>query len=484
MSHEPGILPGSFRDPAGFLFERDGSLYRQVNLDCRDDYDLLISSGLYRALSERGLLVGHEDADIPPAVPKLAYKIIRPRLIPFVSYPYEWCFGQLQQAALATLEIQKTALEFGMSLKDASAFNIQFLDGRPVLIDTLSFERLRPRPWVAYRQFCQHFLNPLLLVAARGVEFGRLSRVFLDGVPIGLTSRLLPFRTRLRPGLAAHVHLHALSQRCFSKRPFKPGDRKIRPVALAGLVASLETAVRKTKLRLKKTEWAGYYQETSYPPEGMEGKKGTVQEFLDVIRPRSVWDLGANTGLFSRLASRRGILTLAFDADQVAVELNYRRCLAESENNLLPLVMDLANPSPAIGWENRERHSLLERGPADAALALALLHHLAISNNLPLPKIAGFMSRTCRWLVIEFVPKSDPQVQRLLAAREDIFPNYGRPGFEGEFSRLFEILKAAPIPGTERILYLMKNRRDPLAVLAPGPGSRTAESVGDGGEIP
>jgi len=450
--------PASFRDPSGFLFEREGGLYRQVNRSYQGDYDLLFSSGLYKALTERGLLVRHDETDVPPPDPQLAYKILKPQLVPFISYPYEWCFTQLKEAALATLKIQKTAFEHGMSLKDASAFNIQFVDGRPLLVDTLSFEKLQLRPWIAYRQFCQHFLNPLLLIAYKDFHLNQLSRIFIDGIPMGLASRLLPFRTRLRPGIATHVHLHAMSQKVFSRKAVKVRERQVRPVSLAGLVESLDSLVRKLSLRLNKTEWAQYYQETNYSPEGFERKKRIVEEFLDIMKPDTVWDLGANTGIFSRLASRKGIKTVAFDVDFIAVEVNTRDCLEQKEKNLLPLVMDLTNPSPAIGWENRERKSLQERGPADAALALALLHHLAISNNLPLPKIAEYLSRVCRWLVIEFVPKTDSQVQRLLATREDIFDHYTRSDFEEQFSRAFLIVRIAPVEGTERILYLMKNR--------------------------
>jgi hypothetical protein len=461
MPGDGRALPSSFRDPSGFLFEREGVLYRQVNRSYQDHYDLLLSSGLYKALTEQGLLVRHGEADISPPDPRLAYKIIKPQVVSFISYPYEWCFSQLKEAALATLKIQKTAFDLGMSLKDASAFNIQFVDGRPLLVDTLSFEKLQLRPWVAYRQFCQHFLNPLLLISYKDFQLNQLSRIFIDGIPMSLASRLLPFRTRLRPSLASHVHLHALSQRHFSTRTVKVRERQVRRVSLAGLVESLESLTRRVRLRLKKTEWARYYEETNYSPEGFERKKKIVDEFLDIIKPETVWDLGANTGVFSRLASRRGIQTVAFDVDFIAVEMNYRDCLENGDKNLLPLVMDLTNPTPAIGWENRERRSLLERGPADAALALALLHHLAISNNLPLSRIAEFLSRACRWLVIEFVPKTDSQVQRLLATREDIFDRYSRSDFEDQFSRSFLIVRIAPVEGTERILYLMKNRGTP-----------------------
>lgn len=450
-------LSGSFRDPSGFLFVRDGVLYRQVNAPYRPHYDRLMESGLYKALTEAGLLVRHEEVDVPPASPAAApYKTIRPDRVAFISYPYEWCFGQLKAAALATLKIHKTASEFGMALKDASAYNMQFVDGRPVLIDTLSFEALDGwTPWIAYRQFCQHFLAPLLLVARKDFRLARLSRLFIDGVPLDLASALLPRSTRFRPGIATHIHAHAWSQRHYAKKPVQVRRRPISRAAYLGLIDSLESLVRKTEFRLAKTEWGAYYEETNYSDSAFALKKTLIDGFLDEVRPRTVWDLGANTGVFSRLASARGIPTVAFDIDFVAVELDYREMRSKKEANLLPLVLDLTNPSPALGWAHEERASLLARGPADMVFALALIHHLAISNNLPFDMIASFFASVGRSLVIEFVPKSDSQVQKLLATREDIFPDYTPAGFEAAFARRFRIRKVEKIAGSERLLYLM-----------------------------
>lgn len=458
MASDVESLASSFRDPSGFLFVRDNVLYRQINLVYKEHYDDFIQGGLYQALIGSRLLIPHEEVTVAPPRPESAYKIIKPEAIPFVSYPYEWCFSQLQDAALATLQIQKIALQHDMCLKDASAYNIQFLEGRPTLIDTLSFERLKLRPWVAYRQFCQHFLNPLLLIAYKDFRLNQLSRVFIDGLPLDLTSRLLPRKTRLRPGLATHVHLHALSQKYFSSKTVNLKEKSISRRSLIGLAESLEAVVKKQKLRLKKTEWANYYQETNYSPSAFEDKKRICEEFLDLIKPKEVWDMGANTGVFSRLASRRGIRTLSLDIDFVAVELNYRDCRAQEEKGLLPLLLDLTNPSPSLGWENRERPSFLERGPTDTIMALALIHHLAISNNLPFSKIGAFFQKLCRTLVIEFIPKSDSQVQRLLATREDIFPFYHQEAFEREFRAYFTIEKTVKIRDSERGLYLMRSR--------------------------
>jgi len=229
-------------------------------------------------------------------------------------------------------------------------------------------------------------------------------------------------------------------------------------VGFLGLIDNLESAIKKLKWQPRGTEWADYYQNTNYSSGALHHKRQIVAEFLDKINPKSVWDFGANVGIFSRIASDRGIQTISFDIDPAAVEKNYLECIEENEANILPLLLDLINPSPGIGWQNQERTSLLERGPADAVFALALIHHLAISNNLPFDKIANFLNRICRSLIIEFVPKNDSQVQRLLSSREDIFPDYTQQAFESEFRKSFRIQESTKIRESERILYLMERR--------------------------
>jgi hypothetical protein len=459
MTKSSGIVPSSFRDPSGFLFWKDGTLYRRVSAVYGDDYDHLMQSGLYDSLVAAGLLVAHEEAlrdDVPTAS---TYKVLRPDVIPFISYPYEWSFSQLKDAALATLQIQRKALDFGMSLKDASAYNIQFTRGRPILIDTLSFERYREgQPWPAYRQFCQHFLAPLALMGHRDVRLSQLLRVYVDGIPLDLASSLLPLRTRLSFPLLTHVHLHARSQKHFEDRAVDTKGRGVSRLGLLGLVGNLESAVKKLRWKPRGTAWAEYYEDASYSDEALEQKKRIVADFLDRAGPHTVWDLGANVGLFSRIASGKGMRTISFDMDPAAVERNYLDCVEKGETDVLPLVLDLTNPSPNVGWANQERMSILERGPADAVLALALVHHLAIGNNLPFDKIASFFSKICNWLIVEFVPKSDLQVQRLLRTREDIFYDYTEQSFFDAFEGYFEVEDSVRIDGMQRSVYLMRKR--------------------------
>ena len=450
-------ISGSFRDPSGFLFQYNGEIYRRVNSVYKEHYDYLMESGLYKKLIDAGLLIPHKEVDIDCEQSKDAYRVLKPERVEFICYPYEWCFSQLKDAALTTLEIEKVALEFGMSLKDSSAYNIQFKEGKPVLIDTLSFEKYREGyPWVAYRQFCQHFLAPIALMAQTDFRLNQLLRVYIDGIPLDLASSLLPFASWLRFTLLSHIHLHAKSQKHYAEKSVNIGKHRMRRFSLLGLVDNLESAIKQLKWRPRGTEWSDYYEDTNYSANAFEHKKQIVAEFLEEISPKTVWDLGANIGMFSRLASDRGINTISFDIDLAAVEKNYNECAARGETNILPLLIDLTNPSPGIGWQNRERISLIDRGPVDTVLALALIHHLAISNNLPLNQIAGFFNDICNSLVVEFIPKNDAQVQRLLLTREDIFEDYNQLVFDREFSNYFSIRSSVRIRDSERILYLME----------------------------
>ncbi len=458
------LQPASFRDPSGFLFTRAGTLYRQVNQYYQADYDLLMKSGLYAALVKAGLLVRHTEAAVEARNPALAYKVIQPERVQFISYPYEWSFSQYKDAALATLAIQKRALESGMSLKDSSAYNIQFQHGKPVLIDTLSFEIFREgEPWVAYRQFCQHFLAPLALMALKDIRLSQLMRIYIDGVPLDLASQLLPGSTRFNFGLTVHIHQHAAAQKRYAGKEIKletATNPRFNKMALLGLVDSLEGAIKGLTWKPAGTEWAEYYDATNYSDAAFEHKRELVGKFVERAQPKNVWDMGANNGVFSRVAGDKGVFTLACDIDPAAVEQNYRFVKEKKEENLLPLVVDLTNPSPALGWSNQERQSLQQRGPADMILALAVIHHLAISNNVPLPQLADYFAGLGTWLVIEFVPKSDSQVQRLLASRKDIFTDYNQETFEAVFSENYTIHESVAIRGSERRLYLMEKRAE------------------------
>ena len=464
------ILPSSFRDPDGFLFKHSGIIYRQVNNSYKDHYDQLMSSGLYDSLTEKGWLIPHKEIDSPSNTNKNdkdLYKTLYPEQISYVSYPYEWCFSQLKDAAILTLNIQQEALKYGMSLKDASAYNIQFHKGKIVFIDTLSFESYQEgNPWVAYRQFCQHFLTPLALITECDYRLIHLLRAYIDGIPLDLASQLLPIKSWFKYSLLAHIHLHSKTQKQFEDSGRKNNSAKevsVSKLRLVGIISSLHSAVNSLSWKHADTEWGNYYSDTNYADDSMDKKGQLVSKLLDLCEKSDgsiAADFGANTGKFSRIAINRGYYVLSYDIDEVAVDKNYQKMVRESEKMIYPLVLNITNPSPGLGWASTERTSFIARKKVHVGMTLALIHHIAISNNIPLPLIAELFSRICTYLIIEFVPKSDSQVKRLLSTREDVFPNYHHDGFESAFTNHFHIIEKIGIEDTERTLYLMKIKHE------------------------
>lgn len=451
---------GSFRDPSGYVFKQNGTLYRHVALSYRENYDLLISSGLYQALVQEELLVAHDEL---PDKSEDAYKLLKPQVVDFISYPYEWCFSQLKDAALTTLLIQERALERGMTLKDASSFNIQFVKGKPTLIDTLSFEKYEPgEPWVAYRQFCQHFLAPLALMSAVDVRLNKmLLQSCIDGVDLEIAAKLMPWKYRFNKGLFIHLFMHAGQINKYSNAdvdtPATVRQFKMPKEVLHELIKDLARTIRGLTLKQStSSEWSDYYGNTNYTDSATSSKESLVAEFIGLMKPTIVWDLGANIGNYSRIAVKRGAQVISMDIDALCVERNYLRAVTDKEQALLPIVIDLAAPTPAIGWSNDERATLKERGPADLLMALALVHHICLGNNVPFGKLFEFLAEIGRSVIIEFVPKEDSQVKRMLASRKDIFVEYDQMHFEAAFSKQFEMVRKEPIPGTQRTLYLLR----------------------------
>ncbi len=450
----------SFRDPRGFIFERDGQVYRQIDRSFADSWERLTTSGVLDRLSERRMLVSHEGADLELAPVPGAIAIIRPARVPFISYPYEWCFSQLKDAARLTLDIMKLAMADGFWLRDASAFNVQFVDSAPVFIDTLSLEPyVDGAPWPAYGQFCRHFLAPLALMAHVDVRLGSLLRDYIDGIPLDLASKLLPGMTKLSPGLALHIHAHGKSVVQSGHSSGKAAH--ISRNALLGMLDNLAATVEGLCLpKSLTTTWGDYYQDNNYSDAAFAAKRKLVSEFAAAIKPRPglAWDLGANTGVFTETLSEYAEMSVAWDVDPLAVERAYQHWKSQSRASILPLLQDFSNPSPGLGWNHDERDSLATRGPADVVMVLALIHHLAIGNNVPLGHIASWLASLGRHAIVEFVPKSDSQVIRMLSSREDIFDGYSIEGFRASIADTFESLQEMPIPGTERTLFLLKGR--------------------------
>ena len=456
MSNQERVS-SSFRDPSGYLFKKNGILYRRVNLSYKQHYDKLISSGLFEKLVKEKKLVNHEEVSSDSG-DETAYMLLRPSFVTFISYPYEWSFSQLKDAAILTLEIQEEALNHGLTLKDANGFNITFSECAPIFIDTLSFERyVEGRPWIAYGQFCRHFLSPLLLMKHCDERLIKLLNTNLDGIPLDIASKLLPKRTYLSIAILLHIHFHAMAVKKYGDANKKVEGGKMSLDGQRLLIRQLKNTIRSLKLNRKPDSvWKKYYQTKSYSDDQFEKKLSICRSFLTRYQPKLVWDLGCNTGQICALSASMKIPTIAVDNDHDSIEelyLNFR----DKQFQIYPLYLDIVNQSPNCGWASAERSSLNDRGPAEMVFAMALVHHLVIANNILLLSVAEWFHLICsRYLAIEFVPKDDIQVTRLLLNREDIFEAYEENKFREAFSTYFEILETNPVLDSGRVIYLMQ----------------------------
>lgn len=450
--------PASFRDPSGYVFEKDGQIFRFVSTLYREHYDHLLQSGLYQTLIKKHLMLPFTEVEATENTISNCYKILHPQKIPFLNYAWEWSFEQLKDAALATLRICKMALEKGMILKDATHLNIQFVEGKPQLIDILSLELYKEgAPWIAYRQFCECFLNPLLLAAYNGMEVHQLLLAHPEGVNASYTARLLPFTTKFKASVFLHVHLHA---RLKNKNKGEQGSAKEKPLSkqqLKNILQSLEDCISKLKLPAEVSTWSNYYEETIISNNYLSAKKTKMQQWLQQLNYTTVCDFGANEGEFSKLC-KQDAFVVSTDFDSRCIGSLHSNLKKEKIHNILPLVLDITQPSPAMGWDNKEQTSFFSRKQFDLGFALALIHHLTIGKNIPFEMVASLFAKYTQQLIIEFVPKSDPKVTGMLSTREDIFSNYTIEEFEHAFSSYFTIIKKEPIEHSERTLYLMQKK--------------------------
>jgi hypothetical protein len=452
--------PASFKDPSGFIFLAGEAIYRQVNQAYAATYDKLMSSGLYQQLVSRKQLISHTEITENLTQSPQWYKTLQPAVVPFISYPYEWSFDQLRDAALLTLNVLRAALDHGMILKDATPFNIQFIKGRPVFIDTLSFDIYDPsKPWVAYRQFCQCFLFPLYLEHYLKKDVQKILSTYIEGIPVDVTARLLPWKSNLSLGVWLHVYLQNTVQRNKKEAGGNTNTVQFQKKKLLDLVSHLENILQRfPEERTYKTTWNNYYEDTILSKDYLQAKETIFLDFCEKIPLQTALDLGANDGYFSKLLAARGTEVIATDVDGQCINRLYHEVKKKNIPNLLPLLLDISNPSPAVGFHNQERTSFHERIQADLVLALALVHHLVIGKNIPLYKLAAYFNDIAPLLVIEFVPREDKKVQQMLASRQDIFSDYTVSSFEEAFLPYFDIQRKEAVPHTPRIMYLMKRK--------------------------
>ena len=466
-----GPEPASFRDPDSAVFYADGRVLRGLSARGAADWERLASTGFFPALVAAGKVVGTRPFAGPaPASPRGApwATVLEHDRIPFISYPYEWPFSMLRDAAALHLEVVLAALDDGFSTKDGSAFNIQFRGSEPVFIDVGSFEPAHG-PWPGYRQFCQTLLFPLLIQAHLGIAFQPYLRGSVDGLTPTDVSRMFSGRRRWKRGVLRNVSLHgALERRAMSGGARRAGSEEVKEeLRRSGFGGELAKATTKKLLKLvrsldrprRASVWNDYRDTCSYTDADAAAKRDLVERALAAGAARTVIDLGANDGEYSLAAAGRADLVVAVDADETVVDGLYRRARADGVTNVLPLVVNLVDPSPAIGWRNAERSSFAERARADVVLALALVHHLAIGSNVPLPQVVEWLRSFDARVVVEFVAPTDPMAQRLLANKPaGLFDDYRADAFEALLARRFDLSIRSDLPGGTRTLYVAEPR--------------------------
>lgn len=461
---------GSYRDPSGYVFYRDGHVYRAVTEAARADYEAVRDNAMVRDLMDRGAIIGsHELAPriAKELAPEAAY-VVEHDPIPFVSYPYEWPFALLQRAARFHLDLHLRLLEADLTLSDATAYNVQFLGTRPVFIDLLSLRPYRAGElWFGHHQFMQQFMHPLLLNALGGVSFNNWYKGNLDGIRRDNLAQCLPLTQRLSPRMFKQVilprMLEAASRETGANAPENPAPTRLAKSDFIAMLRDLDAWAAKLRPKtIHGTTWSDYATTRTYDTREVEQKQSAVARFVGEHKPTTLWDLGCNTGEFAEVALQRGCArVIGFDLDEGALHLACQRA-EQNRLDLLPLVGDLLNPSPGCGWRGRERKAMLDRGKPDAILALALIHHLAIGGNVPLGEAVAWLVSLAPKGIIEFVQKEDKTVQKMLRFREDIFNDYHESAFLEHIESNAMIIKQERLSSSGRVLLSYVRDRQSL----------------------
>ena len=453
---------GSFRDPSGRVFVSEGKVFRSVMPSAVEDFQFVESTGLLKDLISAGQLVPYSDVKpsiLEDVVPGAA-RVLEHPCLPLITYPYEWPFPALKSAALLHLDIQLKALDRGVNMSDATAYNVQFQGPNPIFIDHLSFRPyVNGEYWAGHRQFCEQFLNPLLLRAIRGIPHNAWYRGNMDGIAVADLSRLLPLKSKFSWNVLSHVVLQARFQSSSStgQAAATTAKRKMPLDGLKQMLSSMRNWIGKlSPADTGLTVWQNYAHQHSYRDDEVKAKEAFITDFVSRISPSMVWDIGCNTGNFLKVALEAGAQTaIGFDFDQGALELAYARA-GEENLNLTPLFLDATNPAPSQGWGEMERKGLRARSSADGVMALAVVHHLAITHNIPLDSVVEWLMDMAPAGVIEFVPKPDAMVQELLRLREDIFPDYTAECFINYIESRGEVLRQEVVSASGRLMVMFK----------------------------
>ncbi len=460
---------GSFRDRDSRVVITDDAVLRALSPEGAGDWDALAASPLLDTLVNRGDLIPTKEVDLSALdgatdlLPTGVTRVLEHQRVPFISYPYEWTFSMLRDAALLQLDLGIAAVDAGLMLKDATPYNVQFQGANPVFIDVGSFETIpEGLPWVGYRQFCMLYLYPLLFQAHKDIPFHPWMRGSIDGIQPIDAIKVFSMLDRFRKGVFLHTSLHARLDRRANKSG--PGDadapkkeRNVKPEAVKAHMNSMRRLVSKLRWKTGETSWSGYRQHNTYSDDDDKAKQVFVADVAAAERPALSWDMGCNDGAYSRLVAESSDKVVAFDFDHATVEALYRSLKAEGNTKILPLVGNLADPSPGLGWRGLERRTLADRGAPDLMLALALIHHVSISANIPIAEFLEWVKDLGSTLLIEFPKRTDPMVRALLANKQEgANADYDLENFEAELNKRFNVERREELPSGDRVLYLAR----------------------------
>lgn len=452
--------PSSYRDPGGGVFSLEGKLFRYFTANGIAAFQAAEASGLLDYLQQRKALNGWRSVNLAQAsslaaIVHEAEAFLELEPVTFPSYCYEWSFAMLQDAALLTLELLRASLDKGCILQDATPYNVLFKGSRPVFIDLGSFQRYSEgQPWGSYSQFCRLFLNPLLLQRFTRTPFQPWLRGKLDGLEPSETARLLPFAAKLRRSVFLHVVVQAKLSKLNTPQQRILRNPYVAKRTINNMLNGLGRLVQSLKIH-QASAWLRYENEHDYHPEAWSAKEGFVDRVVSRLRPRTAWDIGCNTGHFSLILAKYAEHVVAFDRDADAIDVLYRQAKGKV-HNVLPLVLDLVDPSPSLGWAQSAQLGLIERSPADLVVMLAALHHICIGSNVPFTLLSEWLSRVAPTAILEFVPKDDLRSQDLLRWRPDVYDWYSQESFEHALTLRFTILEQLSLPHSGRVLYLVK----------------------------